>query len=147
MSARTKARKRALNVLFEADQRGANLEQVLNQRLENSGTDHVLPEYSVEMVRGVISQWLEINTIIQDASPEWQMSRMPAVDRALLRLATWEILSNDQVATSVAIDEAVTIAAELSTDDSAKFVNGILSTIAREAPAIGASSEDTSQVE
>jgi N utilization substance protein B len=144
VSARTKARKRALDVLFEADQRGANVQQVLRERLADSGAQTPLPEYSADIVRGVVAKWLELNAIIQDASTEWTMARMPAVDRALLRIAAWEILCNDDVATSVAIDEAVTLAADLSTDDSAKFVNGILATIARDAPAIGA---DATEVE
>jgi len=141
MSARTKARKRALDLLFEADQRGANLQQVLDERLIDSGAQTPLPEYSAQLVRGVVSQWREINAIIQGASAEWTLARMPAVDRALLRIATWEILSNPDVATGVAIDEAVSLAQDLSTDDSASFINGVLATIARDAPAIGASDQ------
>lgn len=136
MSARTKARKRALDILFEADQRGANVHQILEQRILDSGAQTPLPEYSAQIVRGVVSQWRELNEIIQAASAEWTIARMPAVDRAVLRIAAWEILSNDEVLPSVAIDEAVTLAADLSTDESAKFVNGILATIAREAPGV-----------
>ncbi|WP_084622577.1 transcription antitermination factor NusB [Demequina oxidasica] len=136
MGARTKARKRALDVLFEADQRGYNASSTLDQRILLSGRETPLPVYAVEIVRGVVSRWVEINAIIQDASPKWTMARMPGVDRALLRIATWEILCNDDVPTSVAIDEAVTLATQLSTDDSAKFVNGLLSTIAKDAPAL-----------
>ncbi|PKQ26157.1 MAG: transcription antitermination factor NusB [Actinobacteria bacterium HGW-Actinobacteria-4] len=136
MSARTKARKRALDILFEADQRGANVLQILEQRILDSGAQTPLPEYSAQIVRGVVGQWRELNEIIQAASAEWTMARMPAVDRALLRIAAWEILSNPDVLASVAIDEAVTLAADLSTDDSAKFVNGVLATIARDAPAL-----------
>jgi len=136
VSARTKARKRALDILFEADQRGANVLQILEQRILDSGAQTPLPEYSAQIVRGVVGQWRELNEIIQAASAEWTMARMPAVDRALLRIAAWEILSNPDVLASVAIDEAVTLAADLSTDDSAKFVNGVLATIARDAPAL-----------
>ncbi|WP_084626833.1 transcription antitermination factor NusB [Demequina aurantiaca] len=154
MGARTKARKRALDVLFEADQRGYNVSSTLDQRILLSGRETPLPAYSVEIVRGVVSRWVEINAIIQDASPKWTMARMPGVDRALLRIATWEILCNDDVPTSVAIDEAVTLATQLSTDDSAKFVNGLLSTIAKDAPALShasagsaASATDDDEVE
>ncbi|WP_062466418.1 transcription antitermination factor NusB [Demequina maris] len=136
MAARTKARKRALDVLFEADQRGENVLAALDRRVLDSGRDTPLPTYSIEIVRGVVAWWPELNSIIQQASPEWQLSRMPAVDRALLRIGAWEILCNDEVETAVAIDEAVSLAADLSTDDSPGFVNGILGTIAREAPAL-----------
>ncbi len=136
MAARTKARKRALDVLFEADQCGENVLAALDRRVLDSGRETPLPTYSIEIVRGVVAWWPELNSIIQQASPEWQLSRMPAVDRALLRIGAWEILCNDEVETAVAIDEAVSLAADLSTDDSPGFVNGILGTIAREAPAL-----------
>lgn len=143
MAARTKARKRALDILFEADQKGANVLSVLEARLKDSGRDTPLPPYAEEIVRGVVQWWVELNSIIQDASPEWTLPRMPAVDRALLRIAAWEILCNPEVDTAVAIDEAVSLAADLSTDDSPSFVNGVLGTVAREAPALSASpSED-----
>ncbi len=136
MAARTKARKRALDVLFEADQRGANLQQVLDERRTDSGAQTPLPDYSDQIVAGVISRWSELNEIIRTASTEWTLERMPAVDRALLRMASWEILCNPDVPTSVAIDEAVSLATDLSTDDSARFVNGVLGTIAKDAPAL-----------
>ncbi|WP_062464598.1 transcription antitermination factor NusB [Demequina soli] len=138
MAARTKARKRALDVLFEADQRGTNVLSALETRLQDSGQQTPLPAYSEEIVRGVVQWWVELNTIIQDASPEWTLPRMPAVDRALLRIGAWEILCNDEVDVAVAIDEAVSLAADLSTDDSPSFINGVLGTIAREAPALNA---------
>lgn len=140
MGARTKARKRALDILFESDQRGANAVSTLDQRILNSGRETPLPPYAIQIVRGVVSRWVEINAIIQDASPAWTVARMPGVDRALLRIATWEMLCNDDVPTSVAIDEAVTLAKGLSTDESAKFINGLLSTIAKDAPALSNSS-------
>lgn len=133
MSARTKARKRALDVLFEADQRGANVLTVLEDRLKDSGRETPLPEYSAEIVRGVVRWWRELDTAIQAASPAWQISRMPAVDRALLRIGAWEILANDEVSLGTAIDEAVKLATDLSTDDSPAFINGVLGTVAREA--------------
>jgi transcription antitermination protein NusB len=141
VAARTKARKRALDILFEGDQRGENVLEVLNSRLLDSGRETALPAYSAEIVRGVIERWLEINTLIQDASPEWTVDRMPAVDRAILRIAAWEILSNPEVTTAVAIDEAVELATDLSTTDSPAFINGILGTIARDAPALPSTTE------
>lgn len=136
MAARTKARKRALDILFEADQRGENILDVLATRVADSGRETPLPEYSAQIVRGVADRWLEINALIQEASPEWTLQRMPAVDRAILRIGSWEILSNSEVATAVAIDEAVELARDLSTNDSPGFINGILGTIARDAPAL-----------
>lgn len=136
MGARTKARKRALDVLFEADQRGSNASSVLNERMLRSGRETPLPPYAAEIVRGVVSRWVELNVIIQESSPRWTIARMPGVDRALLRIATWEILCNEEVPVSVAINEAVTLATQLSTDESPAFINGLLSTIAKDAPAL-----------
>ena len=133
MAARTKARKRAIDVIFEADQRGANLSDVLAERIANSGRETPVPQYGIDIVRGVIDQWLSINTLISEAAKEWTMDRMPAVDRAVLRVATWEIVFNDEVPAAVAIDEAVQLAADLSTDDSPTFINGVLGSIARDA--------------
>ena len=133
MAARTKARKRAIDVIFEADQRGANLSDVLAERIANSGRETPVPQYGIDIVRGVIDQWLSINTLISEAAKEWTMDRMPAVDRAVLRVATWEIVFNDEVPAAVAIDEAVELAADMSTDDSPTFINGVLGSIARDA--------------
>ncbi|WP_084103687.1 transcription antitermination factor NusB [Demequina sp. NBRC 110056] len=137
MGARTKARKRALDVLFEAEQRGENAGDVLTRRLLDSGRETPLPDYSAELVRGVVSRWGELNALITDASPDWPLKRMPAVDRNLLRIGAWELLFNADVSVAVAIDEAVELARDLSTDDSPRFVNGVLGRIAREAPALG----------
>lgn len=135
MSARTKARKRALDVLFEADQRGANVSQVLAERRELSGRETTLPEYAAQIVDGVVAHWTEIQELIQSSSTDWTIDRMPAVDRALLRIGVWEILFNNEVPVSVAIDEAVELATDLSTDDSPSFINGVLGAIAKDAPA------------
>ncbi len=133
MAARTKARKRAIDILFEADQRGANLSDVLAERIVLSGRETPVPQYGIDLVRGVIDQWLSINVLISEAAKEWTIDRMPAVDRAVLRVATWEIVFNDEVPAAVAIDEAVELAADLSTDDSPTFINGVLGSIARDA--------------
>lgn len=135
MAARTKARKRAIDVLFEADQRGANLSDVLAERIALSGRETPVPQYAIDIVRGVIDHWVSLNVLISEASDEWTIDRMPAVDRAALRVAAWEILHNTEVPTAVAIDEAMELVSDLSTDDSARFVGGVLGRIAREADA------------
>jgi N utilization substance protein B len=135
VAARTKARKRALDVLFEADQRQCGAGDILEARIANSGAETTLPTYSIEIVRGVVEHWNAINEAISQATKGWTMDRMPAVDRALIRVATWEILYNPEVETAVAIDEAVDLAETLSTGDSPGFVNGVLGTIARSSAA------------
>lgn len=135
MAARTKARKRAIDLLFEADQRGSNLSDVLAERIGQSGREQPLPQYCIDIVRGVIDQWLPVNALVSEAADQWTIDRMPAVDRAVLRIATWEIVFNDEVPAAVAIDEAMELASDLSTDDSAKFVGGVLGRIARDATA------------
>lgn len=135
MGARSKARKRALDVLFEADQRGVNVASVLEERLKDPGRETPLPEYAQQILRGVIEQWVDVNARIADAAQEWTLDRMPAVDRAVLRIGAWEIVHNPDVAPAVAIDEAVELATSLSTEESPKFVNGVLGRVAREAGA------------
>lgn len=135
MGARSKARKRALDVLFEADQRGVNVASVLEERLKDPGRETPLPEYAQQILRGVIEQWVDVNARIAAAAQEWTLDRMPAVDRAVLRIGAWEIVHNPDVAPAVAIDEAVELATSLSTDESPKFVNGVLGRVAREAGA------------
>lgn len=137
MSARTKARKRALDVLFEADQKGANLAGILRARQAEPGRQTALPEYAHTLVSGVIEQWIDINARLAQASEEWTLDRMPAVDRAILRIATWEIAYNPDISAAVAIDEALELAHDLSTDDSPKFINGVLGKIAREVEPLG----------
>jgi len=135
VGARSKARKRALDVLFEADQRGVNVASVLEERLKDPGRETPLPEYAQQILRGVIEQWVDVNARIAAAAQEWTLDRMPAVDRAVLRIGAWEIVHNPDVAPAVAIDEAVELATSLSTDESPKFVNGVLGRVAREAGA------------
>lgn len=145
MRARSKARKRALDVLFEADQRvrgnsdddevvaeaGAVLVGVLAERIARPGTQVALPEYAVQIVEGVSEHIDRIDEALSTFSQGWTLARMPAVDRALLRLASWEVLFNDEVPDAVAIDEAVNLARALSTDESPAFVNGLLGRISQ----------------
>jgi N utilization substance protein B len=124
VAARSKARKRALDVLFEADQRGLDPVQLLADRL--SGPGSVIPEYAVTLVEGVSRHAERIDELISTYAHDWSLVRMPAVDRAVLRIGTWELLYNDEIPPAVAIDEAVRLARTLSTDDSPGFVNGLL---------------------
>ena len=130
MGARTKSRKRALDILFEADQRGINAQQLLIERLARPATPAPLADYTITLVEGVVRCWSEINEMLATYSQGWSVERMPAVDRAALRLATWEIVYSDEVPDAVAIDEAVELVKCLSTDESPAFVNGLLARIA-----------------
>ncbi|ACZ21719.1 NusB antitermination factor [Sanguibacter keddieii DSM 10542] len=136
MGARTKARKRALDVLFEAEQRHLDPITLLADRVAEPGTEASLPQYSVDIVEGVLEQLDRIDELLETYSHEWSLDRMPAVDRALLRIGTWEILFNDEVPDAVAIDEAVELSRSLSTDDSPVFVNGLLGRILELKPTI-----------
>ncbi|MEP7763997.1 transcription antitermination factor NusB [Sanguibacter sp. 25GB23B1] len=136
MGARTKARKRALDVLFEAEQRHIDAETLLADRIVEPGTESSLPQYAVEIVEGVLDNINRIDELLETYSHGWTLERMPAVDRALLRIGTWEILFNDEVPDAVAIDEAVELSRSLSTDDSPSFVNGMLGRIVELKPTI-----------
>ncbi|MBN9211052.1 MAG: transcription antitermination factor NusB [Microbacterium sp. 71-36] len=134
MSARSKARKRALDILFQADVRGEELPVMLAVEAKRAASE---PDrqaswlYARDIVDGVIDNRDAIDEQITTFAKDWSLQRMPAVDRALLRIGTWEILYNDEVPTAVAIDEAVELAKEFSTDDSGSFVHGVLARIAR----------------
>ncbi len=136
MAARSKARKRALDLLFEADQRGANASNLLAERLARPGDGPPVSEYAVELVEGVVAHWGEITDLLTTYSHGWTVDRMPGVDRAILRLGVWEIVWNDAVPDNVAISEAVELATTLSTDDSPSFVNGLLARVAEVKPTL-----------
>ena len=127
MGARSKARKRALDVLFEADQRDSPPLDVLATRLADS--DGPTNPYVTSLVTGVVEHQDEIDELLTTYSVDWPLDRMPAVDRAVLRLAVFELLWSDGVPAAVAIDEAVELVKELSTDESPAFVNGLLGRI------------------
>ncbi|GAA3771815.1 transcription antitermination factor NusB [Microbacterium kribbense] len=134
MSARTKARKRALDILFQSDVRGEQIATILAaeaKRAANEPARQASWLYAREIVDGVIDNADEIDEQITTFAKDWSLARMPAVDRALLRMGTWELLYNADVPTAVAIDEAVELAKEFSTDDSGAFVHGVLARIAR----------------
>ena len=126
MAARTKARKRALDLLFEAEQRGVNAADLLRERLATPVTEAPLSEFTADLVMGVVEHWGQVDELISTYSQGWTLSRMPAVDRAILRLGAYEVLFSTDVPEPVAISEWVGLATELSTDDSPRFVNGLL---------------------
>jgi len=122
--ARSKARKRALDVLFEAELRDRPVLDVLAER----AADEIppLPGYAADLVRGVVAHQERIDELIAEHSQGWALERMPAVDRNLLRIGTYELLWADDVPDAVAISEAVQLARDLSTEGSPTFVNGLL---------------------
>lgn len=123
---RTKARKRAIEVLYEADLRQTPINDQLQERLKHSAHESTLPVYSVQIIEGVSQNLERINELIETYSKGWPLHRMPAVDRAIMRLGVWEVLFNDDVPDAVAVDEAVEISKELSTEESPGFINGLL---------------------
>ncbi|PPG15426.1 transcription antitermination factor NusB [Rathayibacter sp. AY1E8] len=133
MSARTKARKRALDILYNADVRQISFAQSLRAEAERAASEPAREAswlYAREIVDGVIDHADEIDELIARLAQGWTLSRMPLVDRAILRIGVWEILHNDAVPDGVAISEAVEAATSLSTDDSAGFINGLLASVA-----------------
>ncbi len=133
MSARTKARKRALDLLYQADLRGIALSEVIAEEAKRAASQPAREGswlYAREIVDGVGDHAAEIDDAIEDSARGWSLARMPAVDRAILRMASWEILFNDEVPAGVAIAEAVALAGELSTEESSAFVNGVLGAVA-----------------
>ena len=133
MSARTKARKRAVDMLFAADVRGAPVSEIVATEALRAASEPDRESswlYARDIVDGVVENLSEIDEAIATNSRGWTLERMPAVDRAILRCAAWEILFNPEIPAGVAMSEAVTLAGELSTEESSGFVNGLLSTIA-----------------
>lgn len=134
MSARTKARKRALDILFSSDVRGDAIAVTLAAEAVRAASEPAREAswlYAREIVDGIVDHQDEIDESIVTHSRDWKLERMPTVDRALLRIGVWEILYNDDVPTAVAIDEAVELAKELSTEESGAFVHGVLARVAR----------------
>ncbi|TKV26905.1 transcription antitermination factor NusB [Arthrobacter sp. NamB2] len=124
MSARSKARRRALDILFESEQRDVPALEVIRARREK--TDMVIADYTVDIVEGVLEHQQQIDEFLSTYSQGWTLDRMPAVDLMILRIGGWELLYNDDVPDGVAVSEAVELAKMLSTDESPKFVNGLL---------------------
>lgn len=128
--ARSTARKRALNTLYEADEKGQDILSLLSERLENPGAQTPLPDYAVEIVRGVAHHRHHIDSVLNDHSDTWKVRRMPVVDRNILRIGVWELVYNDEIPQGVAIDEAIQLAKKLSDYDAPAFLHGVLSAVA-----------------
>ncbi|TLQ47038.1 transcription antitermination factor NusB [Streptomyces marianii] len=129
MAARNKARKRAFQILFEADQRGASVQEVLADWVRHSRSDARQPpvnEYTMELVEGYAEHAHRIDELIATHAVGWTLDRMPVVDRNILRLGAYELVWVDDTPDAVVIDEAVQLAKEFSTDESPSFVNGLL---------------------
>lgn len=152
VTARTKARRRAVEILFEADQRGLlraaepdadaleaavtgedgaarRLREFAAERAVRSANHTEAPAYTRQILSGVADHLAEVDETIETYAQGWALARMPAVDRAIARVATWEIVWNDDVDPPVAVDEAMTLGRMLSTDDSPRFLNGLLGRI------------------
>ncbi|SDN70837.1 transcription antitermination factor NusB [Allokutzneria albata] len=129
MGARSKARKRAVDVLYEAEAREVDPVTLISERV---GSTEVAPvnDYTITLVEGVRDNAARIDQLISEHAEGWNLNRMPAVDRAILRIGLYELLWAADVPDAVAIDEAVELAKTLSTDDSPRFVNGVLGRIA-----------------
>jgi len=134
MAARSKARKRALDVLFEAEVRGTPVLDLLAERITLG--DPPVPEYAADLVRGVCVNRDRIDSLIAGQAEGWTLDRMPAVDRNVLRIGVYELLWADGVPDPVAISEAVALAHDLSTDASPTFVNGVLAALAAVKPTL-----------
>jgi N utilization substance protein B len=132
VSARSKARKQALDLLYETDIRGTNLvETLISRDVPAEGPDaRPIREYTRDLVNGVSENRRKIDELITTYAQGWDMDRLPAVDRNILRLGIFEILWSTSVPTSVAIDEALVLAKELSSDESSKYIHGVLGRIA-----------------
>jgi N utilization substance protein B len=133
VSARSKARKRALDVLYESDVRSVDPLTTLAERV--SLAEPPVNAYTIELVEGVHANHDRIDAILTDYAEGWTVARMPDVDRAILRLGVYELLWRDEIPDPVAIDEAVELAKTLSTDESPRFINGVLARVLRDRPA------------
>jgi transcription antitermination protein NusB len=138
VAARSKARKRALEILYEAEVRGDPPADVISRRVEQAGGQQPLAEqdFVVRLVEGVEARRERIDELIATYAVGWTLDRMPIVDRNVLRLGAYELLWSDEVPDGVAVSEAVALATELSTDESPRFVNGLLSRLLELKPSL-----------
>ncbi|MDN5893989.1 MAG: transcription antitermination factor NusB [Nocardioides sp.] len=129
MSARGKARKRALDILFASEMRDEGPDVALERAIaDGEGPSN---DYTATLVRGVVEHRPEIDRLLGESAQDWSLERMPAVDRNVLRLGVFEVLHVDDVPNAVAVSEAMNLVRELSTDESPSFVNGVLGAIVR----------------
>jgi transcription antitermination protein NusB len=136
MAARSKARKRALDVLFECEVRGIPLGATLDERVV--AAEPPVNEYTVELIRGIAEHQARIDEVVEKYAEGWSLERMPTVDRNALRIGVYEILYVDATPDAVAVSEAMNLVRDLSTDDSPSFVNGVLGTVLRDKATLNA---------
>jgi N utilization substance protein B len=131
VSARSKARKQALDLLYEADIRGGSALDFLQSRdvIEDGPDARPIRDFTKELIGGIAENSRKIDELITTYAQGWDMDRLPAVDRNILRLAIYEIVWSTELADGIAIDEALTLAKELSTDESAGYIHGVLGKI------------------
>ena len=136
MAARTKARKRAVDVLYECEMQSLPLGETLDARI--LAQDPPVNDYTVTLIRGIAEQQSHIDEVLTRYSQGWSLERMPAVDRNVLRIGVYEVLYVDDVPDAVAVSEAMGLVRDLSTDDSPSFVNGVLGNVVRNKTALTA---------
>jgi N utilization substance protein B len=131
VSARSKARKQALDLLYESDIRGSSALELLQSRdvIEDGPDARPIREFTKELISGISTNSRKIDELITTYAQGWDMDRLPAVDRNILRLAIYEIVWTVDLADGIAIDEALTLAKELSTEESAGYIHGVLGKI------------------
>ena len=134
MGARSKARKRALDILYAAELRGEEPTSALDRAI--AAGEGPTNDYTADLVRGVAEHRARIDELLADYSEGWTLDRMPAVDRNVLRLGVFELMWADDVPDAVAVTEAIALVQDLSTDESPGFVNGILGNILRSKPSL-----------
>ncbi len=132
MSARSKARKRALDLLYASEMRNRSTDEALDQQSDAGPVN----DYTVELVRGVTEHQARLDEVISSYAQGWTLARMPAVDRNVLRMATFEVLYVDDVPDAVAVSEAMALVRDLSTEESPQFVNGVLGAVVRNKPTL-----------
>jgi N utilization substance protein B len=133
LSARSKARKRALDLIYASEMRNRSAVEALEEQAQ----EHQVNEYTAELVRGVTEHRARLDEVISSYVQGWTLDRMPAVDRNVLRIGAYELLFDDQVPDVVAVSEAVALARDLSTDESPTFVNGLLARLLQLKPTLG----------
>jgi N utilization substance protein B len=144
MAARSKARKRAVDVLYESEARGVDPVTTLAERVALA--DPPVNDHTIELVEGVQIHRARIDEILTEYSEGWTVDRMPDVDRAVLRMAVFELLWRPDVPDAVAIDEAIELVKALSTDESPRFVNGVLGRVMRDRPVVDVAGPATAPV-
>jgi len=134
VGARTKARKRALDLLYASDVRGESATDALERAIAEG--DGPTNPYTADLVRGVVGHLVRIDEVLASYAEGWTLDRMPAVDRNVLRLGIYELLYADDVPDAVAVSEAMALVRDLSTDESPQFVNGVLGAVQRDKPTL-----------